>query len=98
MTQEPDQSYGPFQSRLRSNLEIIVDERIHAEKLTALMPWIVELFAFGDKDPETRCVVGSAFQEGFSLVQNLNAIMSKHDEDMGYIGKKYQRTAGVSAR
>jgi hypothetical protein len=25
-------------------------------------------------------------------------IMSKHDEDMGRIGKKYLRTAGVSAR
>ena len=54
MTQEPDQSYGPFQLRLRSNLEIIVDERIHAEKLTAFTPWIVELFAFGGEDPDCR--------------------------------------------
>ena len=73
VTQETDQSYGPFQSKLRSNLEIKVDERIHAEKSTALAPWIVGLFVFGGEDPETKCVVGSAFQEGFSHAQNLNA-------------------------
>jgi hypothetical protein len=73
VTQETDQSYGPFQSKLRSNLEIIVDERLHAEKLTSLAPWIVGLFVFGGEDPETKCVVGSAFQEGFSHAQNLNA-------------------------
>jgi hypothetical protein len=31
VTQETDQSYGPFQSKLRSNLEIIVDERLRGE-------------------------------------------------------------------
>jgi hypothetical protein len=52
VTQETDQSHGPFQSKLRSNLEIIVDERLHEEKSTALAPWIVGLFfVFGCKDP-----------------------------------------------
>ena len=73
MTQEMDQSYGPFQSKLRSNLEVIINERLHAEKPTTLAPWIVGLFVFGGEDPKTKCVVGSVFQEGFSHEQNLNA-------------------------
>ncbi len=39
----------------------------------ALAPWSVGLFVFGDEDLETKCVVGSAFQEGFSHAQNINA-------------------------
>ena len=73
VTQETDQSYGPFQSKLRTNLEALIDERLHAEKATTLAPWIVGLVVFGGEDPETGCVVGSAFQEGFNIPQNLNA-------------------------
>ena len=73
VTQETDQIYGPFQAKLRSNLKVIVNERHHTEKPTTLAPWIVGLFVFGGKDLETKCVVGSAFQEEFSHEQNLNA-------------------------
>jgi hypothetical protein len=73
VTQETDQSCGPFQSKLQSNLKVILDERLHAEKPTTLVPWIVGIFVFGGKDPKTKCVVGSAFQDGFSHEQNLNA-------------------------
>ena len=73
VTQETDQSYGPFQSKLRTNLKRLIDERLHTKKATTLAPWIVGLVVFGGEDPETGCVVGSAFQEGFSIPQNLNA-------------------------
>jgi hypothetical protein len=36
VTQETDQSYGPFQSKLRTNLATLIDERLHAEKATTL--------------------------------------------------------------
>ena len=73
VTQETDQSYGLFQSKLRSNLEVIINECLHMEKPTTLAPWIVGLFVFGGKNSEIKCVVGSAFHEGFSHEQNLNA-------------------------
>ena len=63
VTQEMDQSYGSFQSKLRSNLEIIVDERLHAEKSTALAPWIVELFVFGGEDPKRNVLSGQLFRK-----------------------------------
>jgi hypothetical protein len=73
ITQETDQSYGPFQSKLRTNLETLIGKRLHAKKATTLAPWIVGLVVFGGEDPETGCVMGSAFQEGFNIPQNLNA-------------------------
>ncbi len=72
VTQETDQSYGPFQSRLQTNLQLVIEERIHAEKSTNLAPWIVGLMVFGGTDPETGLIVGSAFQDGFNKTQNLH--------------------------
>jgi hypothetical protein len=34
VTQETDQSYGPFQSAVRSNLQLIIDERIRTDAPT----------------------------------------------------------------
>ncbi len=51
----------------------LIDERLHAEKPTSLLPWIVGLVVFGGEDPETGCVVESAFQAGFAHTQNLRA-------------------------
>ena len=64
--QETDQSYGLFQSAVRTNLQLIIDERIAADKPKSLLPWIVGLVVFGGEDPETGLIVGSAFQRGFS--------------------------------
>ena len=71
--QETDQSYGPFQSAVRTNLQLIIDERIAADKPKSLSPWIVGLNVFGGEDPETGLIVGSAFQRGFSHEQNVKA-------------------------
>ena len=38
VTQETDQSYGPFQSAVRSNLQLIIDERIHTDASRSLSP------------------------------------------------------------
>ncbi len=73
VTQETDQSYGPFQSAVRTNLQLIIDERIAAEKSTSLSPWIVGLVIFSGEDPETGLIVGSAFQRGFSHAHNIKA-------------------------
>jgi hypothetical protein len=41
VTQETDQSYGPFQTAVRTNLQLLIDERIAANKPRTLSPWIV---------------------------------------------------------
>jgi hypothetical protein len=71
--QEIDQSYGPFQSAVRSNLQLVIDERIFANKSTFLLSWIVGLVIFGGEDPETGLIIGSAFQRGFSHAHNIKA-------------------------
>ena len=68
-----DQSYGLFQSCLQTNLQLLIKEWIHAKKSTNLVPWIVGLMVFGETDPETGLIVGSAFQAGFNKTQNLCA-------------------------
>ena len=73
VTQETDQSYGPFQSAVRTNLQLIIDERIRTAAPTSLLPWIVGLVVFGGEDPETGLIVGSAFQRGFSRALNIKA-------------------------
>jgi hypothetical protein len=73
VTQETDQSYGPFQTAVRTNLQVIIDERITANKTTTLSPWIIGLVVFGGEDPETGLIVGSAFDKGFSKVNNIKA-------------------------
>ncbi len=73
VTLETDQSYGPFQSALRTNLQLLIDECIRKEKPTSLLPWIVGLVVFGSCNPETELIMRSAFQEGFSNVQNIRA-------------------------
>ncbi len=72
VTQKMDQSYGLFQSAVRISLELVIEERIHAEKPMNLLLWIVGLVVFGDKDPETGLIVESAFQKGFSHAQNIH--------------------------
>ncbi len=73
VTQEMDQSYGPFQSAVRTNLQLIIDEHIAADKPRTLSPWMVGLVVFGGEDPETGLIVGLAFQRGFSHEQNIKA-------------------------
>jgi hypothetical protein len=57
ITQEMDQNYGPFQSKLCTNLQVLIDECLHIKKPMSLLPWIVGLVVFGWEDPETGCVV-----------------------------------------
>lgn len=73
VTQETDQSYGPFQSAVHTNLQLINDERIAADRPKSLSPWIVGLVVFGGKELEKGLIVGSAFQLGFSHEQNIKA-------------------------
>ena len=73
VTQETGQSYGPFQTAVLTNLQVIIDERIDANKTTTLSPWIIGLVVFGGEDPETGLIVGSAFDKGFSKVNNIKA-------------------------
>jgi hypothetical protein len=73
VTQETDQSYGPFQTAVRTNQQVIIDERIAADKTRTLSPWIIGLVVFGGEDPETGLIVGSAFDKRFSKVNNIKA-------------------------
>jgi hypothetical protein len=75
VTQETDQSYGygPFQTAVRTNLQLIIDKRIAANKTRSRLPWIVGLVVFGGKDPETGLIVESAFAKGFSKIHSIKA-------------------------
>jgi hypothetical protein len=77
VTQETDQSYGPFQSAVRTNLQRIIDKRNEEMKSCSLAPWIVGLVVFGGTDPVTGLIiVGSAFERGFSHTLNLHTLPS----------------------
>jgi len=73
VTQETDQSYCPFQTAVRMNLQLIIDERIATDKARSLAPWMIGLVIFGGEDPETGLIVGSAFLKGFSTLHNIKA-------------------------
>jgi hypothetical protein len=44
VSQDMDQSDGPFQSKLHTNLKVIIDKRLHTEKPTSLSLWIIDFF------------------------------------------------------
>jgi len=70
VTQETDQSYGPFKTQFVANLNEMSDIRIE-KKATSLPPHIVALFVFGGIDPETgHELKTSAFEVGFHPEQN----------------------------
>eukprot|EP00804_Cyclotella_cryptica_P007858 CCRYP_001439-RA/>CCRYP_001439-RA protein AED:0.28 eAED:0.18 QI:0/0/0/1/0/0/2/0/291 len=60
VTQETDQSYGPFKSEFAQNLRALSDARINGDFPTSLPPWMF-------------VVSESAFEFGFSRDKNLNA-------------------------
>jgi hypothetical protein len=67
VSQETDQSYGPFKHQYAKNLDAIIEARVIQNKPTSLPPWMVCLVVYGGKDPETNFVVNdSAFQAAFS--------------------------------
>lgn len=67
VTQETDRNYGKFKSQFRTNLELVVEQRVENNESVSLQPWLVGLFVFGGTDPVTGCELEkSAFQEGFS--------------------------------
>ena len=73
VTQETDQSYGPFKSKFAQNLKALSDARIAGDFPTSFPPWLVGLLVFGGTDPISLFVVESAFEFGFSREKNLNA-------------------------
>ena len=67
VTQETDQSYGPFKSKFAQNLKALSYARINGGFPTSLAPWMVGLLVFGGTDPVLQFVVSeSAFEFGFS--------------------------------
>jgi|EP01082_Thalassiosira_pseudonana_P008128 hypothetical protein len=71
VTQETDQSYGPFKTQFVTNLKELSDIRIQ-KGLPSLAPHVVPLFVFGGIDPDTRHEVKtSAFEVGFAPLQNI---------------------------
>ena len=71
VTQETDQSYGPFKSNFAQNLKALSDARINGGFPTSLAPWMVGLLVFGGTDPVSQFVVSeSAFDFGFCRGEN----------------------------
>ncbi len=71
VTQETDQSYGPFKTQFQKNLKILSDSRLIGYYTTSLPQWMVGLVVFGGTDLVSGVVVPcSAFEMGFSKEQN----------------------------
>ena len=67
VTQETDQSYGPFKTAFRANLSKICDDRLTHNKPIQFAPYLCGLFVFGGTDPETGLSdYRNAFEEAFS--------------------------------
>ena len=67
VTQETDQSYGPFKSKFVQNIRALSDAQINGDFPGSLLPWMVGLLVFGGTDPVLQFVVSeSAFEFGFS--------------------------------
>ncbi len=70
VTQETDQSYGPFKTQFQKNLKILSDSSLIGNYTTSLPPWMVGLAMFGGTDPISSVVVPcSAFDVAFSKEQ-----------------------------
>jgi hypothetical protein len=74
VTQETDQNYGPFKTQFLSNLDLIVDARLTANKSLPLQPKFMGLPLFGGVDTKTafNVEVGS-FQKAFIPLNCLSA-------------------------
>ncbi len=71
VTQESDQSYGPFKSKFVQNIKALSDAQINGDFPRSLLPWMVGLLVFGGTDPASQFVVlESAFEFGFSQQKN----------------------------
>jgi hypothetical protein len=71
VTQETNQSYGPFKSKFAQILKAVSDAQINGDFPRSLPPWIVGLLVFGGTDPVSQFVVSeSAFEFGFSWGEN----------------------------
>ena len=74
LSRETDQSFGPFQLAVRTNLQLLIDEQIREDAPRTVSPWIVGLVVFGRCNPETGLIVALAFEKGFSKAQNIHAL------------------------
>jgi hypothetical protein len=71
VTQETDQSYGPFKTQFQKNLKILSDSRLIGNYTTSFPPWMVGLAVFGGTNPIYGVVVPcSAFDIAFSRERN----------------------------
>ncbi len=71
VTQETDQSYGPFKTQFQNNLKILSDSRLIANYTTGLLPWMNGLVVFGGTDTISSVVIScSAVDIAFSTEQN----------------------------
>ena len=83
VSQETDQSFGPFQSAIRTNLQLLIDERICKDAPRTLSPWIVGLVVFGGCDSETGLIVASAFEKGLGTSRSCPTQKEMHAEPKG---------------
>ena len=74
VTQEADQSYGVFKTKLRQNLARITSDRLEHGKPAAIPPHLIGLLVFGGVDPDTHCTVPhDAFAIAFTKAKNLSS-------------------------
>ena len=75
VSQETDRNYGPFKTSFCQILDVVVQNRITANKSTSLTLWIVGLVVFGGTDPEwKKTVYRNAFENVFIEDSCLDAL------------------------
>jgi hypothetical protein len=73
VTQETDRTYGMFKSKCRQNLELLVDECVKQDKSVSIPQYKHGLLVFAGVDGDTKLVLNSAFELGFSRQRCLDS-------------------------
>ena len=67
VSQDMYRNYRPFKTSFRQILDLVVQNRITANKSTSLPPWIVGLVVFGGTDTESKKSVDkNSFEYAFN--------------------------------
>ena len=72
VTQDTEQSYGPFKTQFIENINTLSDDRIIHNDSTTIKQWMVGIIVFGGIYPESKVELKkSAFEKELSQERNL---------------------------
>ena len=73
VSRDTDINYGTLNTAFHQILDVVVQNRIIANKLTSMPPWIIGLVVFGGTYPKSKNVVDrNAFEDAFNKASCLD--------------------------